>query len=427
MRTVWQKRARRRGRCLKYWTSAVGFSSLILLTPSLVIHPIRDPRSSGAPEKGKPSLASVVPVTLRRGETLMAVLMRFGLGRTEAHAMIETVRPFVNPRRLRAGDGFRLILHPEEKRVQGFEYVLDRSLLRVTSTPEGWAVERSDIPFVRENKVIRGNIAENLYESGLQSGLNPSQILELATIFEFDIDFFSDFQRGHGFSLAFEQLRYVDGRTETGRLLAAEVQAGDAQFQAFYFFNQDGQGSYYGADGRSLRKTFLRAPLSYRRISSSYNLNRRHPIFRTLRPHRAIDYAAPAGTPVVAIGSGKVSFAGWQGGYGNLVEVKHANGYVTRYAHFSRIARGIGKGKQVVQGDVVGYVGETGHATGPHLHFEMLRGGEKINFLALRIPRTEQLKGGDLERFARLRDERLAFLQDKQPEVARAVSIRGRQ
>jgi murein DD-endopeptidase MepM/ murein hydrolase activator NlpD len=120
-----------------------------------------------------------------------------------------------------------------------------------------------------------------------------------------------------------------------------------------------------------------------------------------------------------------VSFAGWQGGYGNLVEVKHANGYVTRYAHFSRIACGIRKGKQVVQGDVVGYVGETGHATGPHLHFEMLRGGEKISFLALRIPRTEQLKGDDLERFARLRDGRLAFLQDKQPDVARAVSAGG--
>jgi murein DD-endopeptidase MepM/ murein hydrolase activator NlpD len=123
---------------------------------------------------------------------------------------------------------------------------------------------------------------------------------------------------------------------------------------------------------------------------------------------------------VVAIGSGRVVFAGWRGGYGKLVEVRHANGYVTRYAHFSRIAPGIRKGKQVAQGDVVGYVGETGHATGPHLHFEMLRGGEKINFLALRIPRTEQLKGHDLQRFTRLRDERLALLEDTQPDVAKA-------
>lgn len=350
----------------------------------------------------------------------MAVLTRFGLERSEAHAMIETVRPFVNPKRLRAGDRFHLILHPEEKTVQGLEYTIDRSLLRVISTSEGWAVEHNPIPFVQETKVVHGNVAENLYESGIQAGLSPAQILELAAVFEFDIDFFSDFQRGDAFSLVFEQLRYEDGQTEAGGLLAAEVEAGGERFHAFYFVARDGQGSYYGSDGRSLRKAFLRAPLNYRRISSAYSLTRRHPIFRTLRPHRAIDYAAPAGTPVVAIGSGRVVFAGWRGGYGKLVEVRHANGYVTRYAHFSRIAPGIRKGKQVAQGDVVGYVGETGHATGPHLHFEMLRGGEKINFLALRIPRTEQLKGHDLQRFAKLRDERLALLEDTQPDVAKA-------
>lgn len=334
--------------------------------------------------------------------------------------MIETVQSLVNLRRLRAGDRFRLTLDPEENRIQGLEYTLDRSLLRVFSTRDGWAVEQSEIPFVRETQVVRGNIAENLYESGLRAGLNASQILDLATIFEFDIDFFSDFQRGDAFSVAFEKIRYADGRAEAGRLLAAEVEVGEEYFQAFYFHRQEGQGGYYGGDGKSLRKSFLRAPLSYRRISSTYDLNRRHPISRTLRPHRAIDYAAPSGTPVVAIGGGRVAFADWRGGYGKLVEVDHANGYVTRYAHFSRIASSIRIGRQIGQGDVIGYVGETGHATGPHLHFEMLRRGERINFLALRIPRTEQLKGDDFERFANLRDERLALLQQKQPDVAKA-------
>lgn len=397
----------------------VGFCAALLLTPKLVTHPTDDLRSSGT----DPSLISPpqsVLVTLRRGETLMAILTRFGLERAEAHAMIETVRPFVNPRRLRAGDRFHLLLHPEEKRIQGLEYTIDRSLLRVISTAEGWAVEHSPILFVQETRVVRGNIVENLYVSGTQAGLSPAQILELAAIFEFDIDFFSDFQRGDEFSLVFEQIRYEDGRTEAGKLLAAMIEAGGEVFRAFYFVDREGRGSYYGTDGRSVRRAFLRAPLSYRRISSTYNLNRRHPIFRTLRPHRAIDYAAPAGTPVVAVGSGRVVFAGWRGGYGKLVEIRHVNGYATRYAHFSRIAPGIRRGKQVTQDDVVGYVGETGHATGPHLHFEMLLRGEKINFLALRIPRTEQLKGNDLQRFVKLHDERLALLQNKQADVAKA-------
>ena len=136
-----------------------------------------------------------------------------------------------------------------------------------------------------------------------------------------------------------------------------------------------------------------------------------HPIFRTVRPHLAIDYSAPAGTPVVAIGKGRVEFAGWRNGYGNVVDIRHSGSYVSRYAHFSRIAARLRKGQSVDAGDVIGYVGQTGHATGPHLHFEFLRGGAKINFLAMRIPKTEQLAGADLQQFNRLRAQRQALLQ----------------
>jgi murein DD-endopeptidase MepM/ murein hydrolase activator NlpD len=129
-----------------------------------------------------------------------------------------------------------------------------------------------------------------------------------------------------------------------------------------------------------------------------------------MQPHLAIDYAAPAGTPVVAIGRGQVEFVGWRNGYGNMVDIVHSGGYMSRYAHFSRIADGIKKGRAVEAGDVVGYVGQTGHATGPHLHFEFLRGGEKINFLSLRLPQNDRLAGQDLERFKRLREERQALL-----------------
>lgn len=158
-------------------------------------------------------------------------------------------------------------------------------------------------------------------------------------------------------------------------------------------------------------KAFLRAPLNYSRISSPFRMDRRHPIFRTVRPHQAIDYAAPTGTPVVAVGHGQVTFAGTRGGYGQLVEIRHDNGYVSRYAHFSKIPKGIRAGKPISRGEVVGYVGQTGHATGPHLHFEMLNKGRKIDFLGLKTASSDRLSGAELQEFMALRDRKLALLQ----------------
>jgi murein DD-endopeptidase MepM/ murein hydrolase activator NlpD len=200
--------------------------------------------------------------------------------------------------------------------------------------------------------------------------------------------------------------------------LAAELEASNDTFDAFYYSGKDGTGDYYNSKGEALRRAFLRAPLSYARISSPFNRNRMHPIFRTVRPHLAIDYAAPAGTPVVAIGKGRVEFAGWRNGYGNVVDVRHSGNYLSRYAHFSRFAAQLRKGQSVDAGEVIGFVGQTGHATGPHLHFEFLRGGMIINFLDMRLPKTEQLAGADLQRFNRVREEQLALLRKDENRVA---------
>ncbi|HWP58242.1 MAG TPA: peptidoglycan DD-metalloendopeptidase family protein [Candidatus Acidoferrales bacterium] len=390
----------------------------VVLTPTVLSTPGRRPGSAVQRQERAPAAPRSIDVKLGRGDTLLSVLARFGLDRAAAHAMVESVRPFVDPRRLRAGESVRLLIDPADKKVQGFAYTQQDDVVRVTATERGWAVERNALPFVRVARVVRGTIGESLYRSGTEAGLTPLQVMELANIFEYDIDFFSDFHPGDRFAVVFEEVRYGDGRREPARLLAAELEAGGEPFQAFYFAGRHG-GSYFDADGQPLRRAFLRAPLSYRRISSTYDPSRRHPIFRTLRPHLAIDYAAPAGTPVVAIGGGQVTFAGWRGGYGNLVELRHPNGYVTRYAHFSRIARGIRKGKRVDQGEVVGFVGETGHATGPHLHFEILRNGQKLNFLSLRIPRAERLVGAELERFTRGREKHLALLYGAAEKIAR--------
>ncbi len=348
----------------------------------------------------------------------MSVLKRFGVAPPSAHALIEKVRPFLNPRKVRPGDNVAVVLHGQERTVQAMEFVVEDALVRVKATEQGWFAERHDIPYVREKQVERGTIKGNLYESGTEAGLTPQQILDLSKIFEYDIDFFSDFQPGDGFSVMVETVRYADGRRVPGRILAAELEAENELYSAFYFLDGNASGGYYSRDGQALQRSFLRAPLSYARISSPFSVARLHPIFRTVRPHLAIDYAAPAGTPVVSIGRGKVEFMGWRNGYGNVVDVRHSDTYMSRYAHFSRFAPNLRKGQSVNAGDVIGFVGQTGHATGPHLHFEFLRGGTKINFLDLRIPKEQQLAGQDLVRFRRLREQQEAMLHKSDKHLA---------
>jgi murein DD-endopeptidase MepM/ murein hydrolase activator NlpD len=397
--------------------SGVAFVTFVMLLCLPFLDSSQDSRESNPPPPNAVDEPARVGVKLRRGETLASVLSRFGVEPPSARAIAEKVRPFVNPQRIRPGHDVQLVLSPEDKTVQGLELVVDNNLVQVKATADGWLAERYAIPFVRDRRVIRGTIKESLYQSGVGAGLSPQHIADVAKIFEYDIDFFSDFRRGDAFSFAVEELRYADGRRVLGRVLAAELESGDEMFRTFYYVSRDGRGGYYDPDGRAARRSFLRAPLSYVRISSPFSFARRHPIFRTLRPHMAIDYAAPAGTPVVAIGRGQVAFVGWRKGYGNVVDILHSGGYTSRYAHFSRFAKGVRKGRAVDAGDVIGYVGQTGHATGPHLHFEFLRGGEKINFLGLRLPKNQRLAGEDLQRFQRLREEREALLRREDNRV----------
>lgn len=399
--------------------AGVAFVTFVLLlcapflTPTQPNHEPDLKSATAAPVEEPPR----VGIKLRRGETLASVLTRFGLEPLSAHAIVDKVRPFLNPKKIRPGHDVQVVLSPEDKTVKGVELVVEDSIVRVTSTADGWFAERHEIPFVRDTHVVRGTIKGSLYQSGVGLGLTPQHISDLAKIFEYDIDFFSDFRPGDAFYVALEELRYADGRRAVGRILAAELESGNETFSTFYYVARDGRGSYYDGEGQAARRSFLRAPLSYLRISSPFNLNRQHPIFRTVRPHMAIDYAAPAGTPVIAIGKGRVEFAGWRNGYGNVVEIRHSGEYMSRYAHFSGFAGGIRRGKMVEAGDVVGYVGQTGHATGPHLHFEFLRAGQKINFLNMRIPKNERLAGEDLQRFQRLRAQREALLRREENQV----------
>lgn len=373
--------------------------------------------SPAAPEPVAPALRTV-RLAVERGQSLHAVLSNAGVPPGTALAIIQSMRPFVDVRKIRPGQRLEVMLDPRLEEIHGLKFFLGETAVHVESGPQGWQASRREIPYVRETKQVRGTLTRNLYQDGVAAGLTPPLILGLTDVFQYDVDFFSDFRRGDSFSVAFEEIRYEDGRRLPGRILVAELEVGGAPVHAIHYVDEKGEGGYYDLHGKSLKRAFLRAPLNYRRISSHFSHKRANPILRAVRPHLAVDYSAAEGTPVVSIGRGRVKFAGWRTGYGKLVEIQHPNGYTTRYAHFSRIARGIVPGKMVSQEEVVGYVGQTGHATGPHLHFEILKGQQKVNFLAMRMPSEKQLSGGEFYRFAAERDERLAFLRDGQVQLA---------
>ena len=277
------------GRC-----ATIGaLASVALLCAPFVNPPRREPVATPAmPEPANPQ--SRIGVTLRTGDTLGSVLKQFGVAPPSAYAMIDKLRTFVDPKKFRPGDNIHVVLNPEDRTVEAMELVVDDDLVRVKATGEGWSAERQEIPSVQETRVIRGAIKGSLYESGVNAGVSPQHILDLAKIFEYDIDFLSDLQRGDAFSAIVEERHYRDGRRQIGRILAAELEAESETFDAFYYADKNGEAQYYDGKGEALRRSFLRAPLSYARISSPFSGNRMHPFFRQMRPHLAIDYAAPA-------------------------------------------------------------------------------------------------------------------------------------
>ncbi|HXT53491.1 MAG TPA: peptidoglycan DD-metalloendopeptidase family protein [Candidatus Eisenbacteria bacterium] len=401
---------------------AVG-SILMLVAVALLSAPFVNSlqhEAESLPAAAKPSNAQTsIGAMFRSGDNLLSALRRVALEAPLPHGLIEKIHPLLNLRKLRPENNIHVMLDEQDKTVSAMEFVVDNKLIRVKAPNEASLTERQEVPFVKESRVVQGRIKSNLYESGIDAGLSPLQILDLAKIFESDVDFFSDLHPGDDFKVIMEDRRYLDGRRAAGRILAAEFEVEDQIIDAFYY-EKNGVGNYYNRKGESLRRSFLRAPLSYARISSPFSANRLNPFSRSVRPHLAIDYAAPFGTPVVAIGRGQVEFAGWRSGYGNVVDIRHSENYLSRYAHFSRLAADLRVGQWVETGDVIGYVGQTGHATGPHLHFEFLHGERKINFLDLHTAKAQELKGADLQSFFASRDRQLALLHPRNSEIKTA-------
>lgn len=324
--------------------------------------------------------------TLQRRETLSDVLTRAGLARPDQAALLAAARG-LDARRLPPG----MVVH--FRRIRG-DSLVERVMVRpaverriwLTRGDAGWVETVEAIPWSVTRLRLSGRITSSLYEAIdaavsdtiLPAGERVALAWAIADVYDWEVDFTRDVRPGDRFDVLLDRLESPAGERRFGRIWAARVDAARTPSYAFYFEDASGGGAFYDEQGRSLRRAFLRAPLRFRRISSRFG-GRYHPILRRWRAHQGIDYAAAPGTPVRATADGLVTRAGRDGGYGNLIELRHVNGIRTRYGHLSRFAPGIRAGARVRQDQTIGYVGSSGLSTGPHLHYEFLVNGRPTN------------------------------------------------
>lgn len=351
----------------------------------------------------------VVKHTIVEGDIPAEIFREYG--KLDANAVAELLtasEPVYDFTKLRMGREIQFVFR--EDRLQKIRYPFDtESAIIAQVVGDTFETKKEAIPYEVREVTAEIRIDEFLYKDALDAGLTEASILEIADIFSFDIDFTTEIREGDTLKLIYEQ-RFLDGKSgPDGQILAAVFTNAGEQYFA-YFFETNDEGSHYDSEGKELARQFLRAPLSYRAITSGYTGARMHPITKKVTAHYQIDYAAPTGTPVVATARGTVVSARFEGGWGNMIRLKHDNGYTTHYGHLSGYAKGLASLATVSQGQVIGYVGSTGWSTGPHLDYGMKLDGNPINPLSLKLPKGIALEGEQAERFRTLKaeyDERL--------------------
>lgn len=347
--------------------------------------------------------------TVRAGDNLSLIFKRAGLN---DRVMMEL---------LAAEQGKKLAaLYPGHK--LEFSFDADGTLAKLTYVQDrlnSFAFTRTEQGFVHEATsrhpdvklaVRSGTITESLFNAGKEARLDDRLVMELAGIFGWDIDFALDIRQGDSFRVLFEE-SFLDGeKIGNGNILAAEFTNQNKTFRAVRYQDVNGNTQYYTPTGDTMRKEFLRTPIDFARISSHFNLHRKHPVLNKIRAHKGTDYAASTGTPIKAAGDGKVIYAGRKGGYGNVVIIQHGQTYKTLYAHISKFRKGIHNGVRVKQGQTIAYVGSTGLATGPHLHYEFYVNGSVRNPLTVKLPKAQAVPESELQRFYRETQPLLAEL-----------------
>ena len=400
-------------------------SALALFAGRKVLLAPLQPRSTGPenttaakPDEGATSEAGSVPKAapkittgeISRGASFFVEMQKAGLPPGEIDRLVKDTRETYNFRRIQPGQEYTLY-ETADKGLDSLHFVIDaESILKITRTSGGdtkYAARIDRIPFEVEHFVTTGTINSSIFNSLQTRGANPELASHLAIIFQWDIDFFKDIRKGDTYTILYEQKSYPNGTTQIGNVLAARIYTQKRQHYAFAYRSKDDAFNYYDANGKSLQKSLLRAPLRYSRISSNFSHRRLHPVTHTYKPHLGVDYVAPVGTPVRSTGNGTVLAATRNRGNGKYVKIRHNSRYTTYYLHLKGFAKGIRKGAKVRQGQVIGYLGATGMVTAAHLDYRIKVGDKFVNPRTIRLPSKEPVPTGETRLFEVTRD---AFL-----------------
>jgi murein DD-endopeptidase MepM/ murein hydrolase activator NlpD len=336
---------------------------------------------------------------IRRGDTIASILNRLDVSNQDSTDFLQAARGSRAMRQLRPGQTVYAQTTADGELLMLRYFFGNEELFLMEKADDEFRMTEQPIELDTRVHMKSGVINSSLFAATDNAGIPNNIAMQLTEIFASEIDFYRDLRRGDRFTVVYETFSNNGRRTRTGRVLAVEFVNKGKSHQAIYFRSSNGADGYYTPEGESLRKAFLLSPLTFSRVSSGFTNARFHPILKEWRAHRGIDYAAPTGTPVKATSSGIVAFSGSQKGYGNLVVLKHNGKYETAYGHLSRFASGLSKGKRVNQGDVIGYVGSTGMATGPHLHYELRVDGVQRDPTKVVLPTAPPIAKRDLNTF----------------------------
>ncbi len=379
-------------------------------TPDLVAHAVAttsvqialpaDPLATmAAPEALLPAAAARTHVVrVKAGQTMGEIFAALDVPSTTLHRLLEHPGAREPLSRIRPGSEFTFSIDAGGQ-LQSLQFERGENE-RVSLHIEGSEIREESAARALQRRVhmASGEIRDSLFNAGERAGMSHTAILELAKAFGYDIDFAQDLRVGDRFDVVYEEIWRDGERLRSGDVLAASFFNQGKHYQVFRYQFADGRTDYFDAEGRPMKKGFLRMPIDFARISSRFSTARRHPVLGTTRAHKGVDYAAATGTPIMAAGDGRVTFAGWKGGYGRTMIVQHANNVSTLYGHMSRLGS-YKNGSRVRQGDVIGYVGATGLATGPHLHYEFRVAGVHRDPLKVTMPKPEPLPKSELHRF----------------------------
>ncbi|MEJ2621731.1 MAG: peptidoglycan DD-metalloendopeptidase family protein [Candidatus Thiodiazotropha sp.] len=349
------------------------------------------PAAEQTPQPVAPVETHETVYEIRRGDSMASIFKKNKLSPSLLHQIVNSSKTAKQLTNIRPGETLHLVFDSDDKLLSLRLQHSKVDSLMILATADGFTATENSREVDTRNTHLSGVIESSLYLSAKKSGLSDQLIMQLADIFGWDIDFALEIRSGDRFTVIFEE-DYLDGeKLRDGPILAAEFTNQGKTYQALRYVDESGRADYYTPEGRSMRKAFLRAPVDFRRISSRFTKERYHPVLGKKRPHRGVDYAAKTGTPIKASGDGKVIFRGKKGGYGNTLIIQHGQTYTTLYAHLSRFNKKARKGKRVKQGQVIGYVGKTGLATGPHLHYEFRVNGIHRNPLTVKLPAAEPI------------------------------------